>query len=112
MAATRELVAAAAALGAPPAMVGRDEVDQINIIARWISHHSDESERAFFNLPHDPETSPADAAPQRSEAVEAFAARVTTALMTIQPDANPTPESDTLDATDWDDEEMDQGKGE
>lgn len=50
----RELVAEAAALGAPPARVGREEVDQINIIARWIHHHSDDDERAFFRLPHDP----------------------------------------------------------
>lgn len=50
----RELVAEAAALGAPPSRVGREEVDQINIIARWIHHHSDDDERAFFRLPHDP----------------------------------------------------------
>ncbi|HEU0026787.1 MAG TPA: exonuclease domain-containing protein [Ktedonobacterales bacterium] len=49
--AARELASEAAALGAPPPCVGRNEVDQINIIARWISHHSDESDRAFFNLP-------------------------------------------------------------
>jgi hypothetical protein len=33
--------------------VGRAEVDQINIIARWIHHHSDEDTRNFFRLPRD-----------------------------------------------------------
>ncbi|HTI15924.1 MAG TPA: exonuclease domain-containing protein [Dictyobacter sp.] len=32
--------------GEPPAMVGKAEVDQINIISRWIHHHSDD--RMFF----------------------------------------------------------------
>ncbi|HEU5347877.1 MAG TPA: hypothetical protein VFU63_04620, partial [Ktedonobacterales bacterium] len=48
----RTLVDEAAALGTPPSRVGRAEVDQINIIARWISHHSEDDERAFFRLPH------------------------------------------------------------
>ena len=43
----------AAELGPPPARVGREEVDQINILARWISHHSEDDERAFFRLPSD-----------------------------------------------------------
>jgi excinuclease UvrABC nuclease subunit len=43
----------AATLGTPPARVGREEVDQINILARWISHHSEDDERAFFRLPSD-----------------------------------------------------------
>ncbi|MDE3228484.1 MAG: UvrB/UvrC motif-containing protein [Chloroflexota bacterium] len=50
-AAAHDLALAAAALGAPPPCVGREEVDQINIVARWISHHSEDSERAFFSLP-------------------------------------------------------------
>ncbi len=41
-----ELLAAAATLGEPPSIVGKAEVDQINIISRWIHRHSDE--RAFF----------------------------------------------------------------
>ena len=49
----RALVAEATALGTPPSRVGRAEVDQINIIARWISHHSEDDERAFFRLPHE-----------------------------------------------------------
>jgi DNA polymerase III subunit epsilon len=49
----RELVAEAAALGIPPSRVGRAEVDQINIIARWISHHSEDDARAFFHLPRE-----------------------------------------------------------
>ena len=49
----RLLVAEAAALGTPPARVGRAEVDQINIIARWIHHHSDDDARSFFRLPRD-----------------------------------------------------------
>lgn len=47
----RALVAEAACMGAPPAQVGREEVDAINIIARWIHRHSEEDERAFFSLP-------------------------------------------------------------
>ncbi|HET8908243.1 MAG TPA: exonuclease domain-containing protein [Ktedonobacterales bacterium] len=47
----RTLVAEAAVLGTPPSRVGRAEVDQINIIARWISHHSEDDARAFFRLP-------------------------------------------------------------
>ncbi|GEM_PF-127437 len=46
-------VALAATLESPPPCVGREEVDQINIIARWISHHSDDDTRAFFRLPDD-----------------------------------------------------------
>ena len=52
-AAARALLAVAAELGTPPAKVGKAEVDQINIIARWIHHHSDDDERAFFRLPRD-----------------------------------------------------------
>jgi len=33
-------------LGEPPSIVGKAEVDQINIISRWIHRHSDD--RAFF----------------------------------------------------------------
>ena len=43
-----ELLARAAALGDPPSIVGKAEVDQINIISRWIHRHSDD--RAFFPL--------------------------------------------------------------
>lgn len=43
-----ELIARAAALGEPPSIVGKAEVDQINIISRWIHRHSDD--RAFFPL--------------------------------------------------------------
>ncbi len=45
-----ELLAVAAELGAPPSIVGRAEVDQINIISRWIHRHSDD--RAFFPFQH------------------------------------------------------------
>ena len=38
----------AAKLGDAPSIVGKAEVDQINIISRWIHHHSDD--RAFFPL--------------------------------------------------------------
>ena len=41
-----ELLQRAAALGEPPSIVGQAEVDQINIISRWIHRHSDD--RAFF----------------------------------------------------------------
>jgi DNA polymerase-3 subunit epsilon len=44
--AIRELLARAADMGQPPAIVGKAEVDQINIISRWIHRHSDD--RAFF----------------------------------------------------------------
>lgn len=42
------LLAVAATLGEPPSIVGKAEVDQINIISRWIHHHS--NDRAFFPL--------------------------------------------------------------
>jgi DNA polymerase III subunit epsilon len=41
-----ELLLRAIELGEPPHIVGQAEVDQINIISRWIHHHSDD--RAFF----------------------------------------------------------------
>lgn len=44
--AVRELLQVAASLGEPPGIVGKAEVDQINIISRWIHRHS--SDRAFF----------------------------------------------------------------
>ena len=45
-----ELLAVAARLGEPPSIVGKAEVDQINIISRWIHRHSDD--RAFFPFQH------------------------------------------------------------
>ena len=42
----QELLTRAAGFGASPAVVGKAEVDQINIIGRWIHRHSDD--RAFF----------------------------------------------------------------
>lgn len=48
--AVRELLKIAAELGEPPKIVGRAEVDQINIISRWIHRHSDD--RAFFPFQH------------------------------------------------------------
>lgn len=50
----RSILAEAGQLGVPPAQVGPEEVDQINIISRWIHRHSDEEERSFFQLPDDP----------------------------------------------------------
>jgi len=44
--AVQELLVEAATLGDAPSVVGKAEVDQINIISRWIHHHSDD--RAFF----------------------------------------------------------------
>jgi DNA polymerase-3 subunit epsilon len=44
--AIRELLPRAAELGEPPGIVGKAEVDQINIISRWIHRHSED--RAFF----------------------------------------------------------------
>jgi excinuclease UvrABC nuclease subunit len=67
----RTLVGAANDLGVPPARVGREEVDQINIIARWIHHHSDEHERAFFRLPM---------LPPSPEEIDAFVERVLAGL--------------------------------
>jgi DNA polymerase III subunit epsilon len=48
--AIHELLARAVELGEPPSIVGKAEVDQINIISRWIHRHSDE--RAFFPFQH------------------------------------------------------------
>jgi DNA polymerase-3 subunit epsilon len=47
--ALHELLQHAAQLGTAPSIVGNAEVDQINIISRWIHHHSDD--RAFFPFP-------------------------------------------------------------
>jgi DNA polymerase-3 subunit epsilon len=69
----RTLVSEAAALGTPPARVGRAEVDQINIIARWISHHSEDDARAFFRLPRELDD---------TDAVESFIAQVTDTVLT------------------------------
>jgi len=52
-AAISEIISTAAQLGTPPSRVGRAEVDQINIIARWIHHHSEDDDRAFFRLPRE-----------------------------------------------------------
>ena len=38
-------------LGPVPTRVGKAEVDQINIIARWVHRHSHDFGRAFFTLP-------------------------------------------------------------
>src|SRR6266516_3720108 len=46
--AMHSLLEVAAQLGAPPGVVGKAEVDQINIISRWIHRHSED--RAFFPL--------------------------------------------------------------
>jgi DNA polymerase-3 subunit epsilon len=48
--AVRELLANAASLGSAPNIVGKAEVDQINIISRWIHRHSED--RAFFPFQH------------------------------------------------------------
>jgi DNA polymerase-3 subunit epsilon len=47
----RDLLEEAHRLGRPPDRVGKAEVDQINIIARWIHRHSDEDARSIFRLP-------------------------------------------------------------
>ncbi len=47
---TVELLQIAASLGDPPSIVGKAEVDQINIISRWIHRHSED--RAFFPFQH------------------------------------------------------------
>ncbi len=44
--AVSELLTVALQLGEPPSIVGKAEVDQINIISRWLHRHSDD--RAFF----------------------------------------------------------------
>ena len=46
----QELLQRASLLGEPPGIVGKAEVDQINIISRWIHYHS--SDRAFFPFQH------------------------------------------------------------
>ncbi len=46
----RALLEQAAQLGEPPSIVGKAEVDQINIISRWLHRHSDD--RAFFPFQH------------------------------------------------------------
>ncbi len=46
-----ELISRAIWLGPVPTRVGKAEVDQINIIARWVHQHSRDFGRAFFTLP-------------------------------------------------------------
>ncbi len=46
--AVTSLLSLAASLGEPPNIVGKAEVDQINIISRWIHRHS--NDRSFFPL--------------------------------------------------------------
>lgn len=46
-----ELMRRAIWLGPPPTRVGKAEVDQINIIARWVHQHHQEHGKAFFTLP-------------------------------------------------------------
>jgi DNA polymerase III subunit epsilon len=46
-----ELIRRALWLGPPPTRVGKAEVDQINIIARWVHRYSSDQGRAFFTLP-------------------------------------------------------------
>lgn len=76
--AARTLAGVAASLGQPPLCVGREEVDQINIIARWIHHHSEDGDRAFFGLP---------AALEDTAEIEALAQRVALAAGVATPDA-------------------------
>lgn len=90
--AARELAETAAALGAPPLCVGREEVDQINIVARWISHHSEDSERSFFSLP---------AALDQQADITAFAQRVAAIVCAPAPDVAETASDES------DDDEMD-----
>lgn len=73
--AVKDLLRVAEDLGEPPPIVGQAEVDQINIISRWIHHHS--GERAFF--PFQSALSDSDEAHLLARRVwlEAEAARVT-----------------------------------
>ena len=72
----RRLVVSAATLGGAPSRVGREEVDQINIIARWIHRHSEDDARAFFALP---------ASIDDQEAVERFVEGVVEAVTAPTP---------------------------
>ncbi|MBA3823488.1 MAG: GIY-YIG nuclease family protein [Ktedonobacterales bacterium] len=69
-----ELIRRAIWLGPPPTRVGKAEVDQINIIARWVHHHSKDHGRAFFTLPQDLDD---------SEAITAFGAAVVARTLAI-----------------------------
>jgi DNA polymerase III subunit epsilon len=50
-AAIDDLIRRAIWLGPVPTRVGKAEVDQINIISRWVHRHSQDFGRAFFTLP-------------------------------------------------------------
>jgi DNA polymerase III subunit epsilon len=78
-----ELIRRAIWLGPPPTRVGKAEVDQINIISRWVHHHSKDHGRAFFTLPQSLDD---------AEAVSAFQAAVierTIALATPEEASQP-----------------------
>jgi DNA polymerase-3 subunit epsilon len=74
-AAVTALAGRAAALGRPPDRVGKAEVDQINIIARWVHRHSEDDQRSFFYLP---------AGLTESGAIERFGAEVAEAVLLAQ----------------------------
>jgi DNA polymerase-3 subunit epsilon len=79
-----ELVRRAIWLGPPPTRVGKAEVDQINIIARWVHQHHREHGRAFFTLPP---------ALDDAEALAALRAIVTARILALaggEPDPAPT----------------------
>ncbi len=87
--ALHKLALRARELGRPPDRVGRAEVDQINIIARWIHHHSDDDTRSFHRLPRDLDD---------GDAAERFVAQAAQAILDGLP-----PPSDTLEKTRPDD---------
>jgi DNA polymerase-3 subunit epsilon len=84
----RALVGLAARLGAPPSRVGREEVAQINIIARWVHRHSEEDERAFFRLP---------ASLEDSSTIEELVARVVAGTSACRATGDERAESDAME---------------
>lgn len=78
-----ELLALAASLGRPPAIVGKAEVDQINIISRWVHRHS--GDRAFFPFQH---------ALSNEQEAHALVEQIWTYLTTPMPDSSEETEDD------------------
>jgi DNA polymerase III subunit epsilon len=91
--AVSDLAGRAGALGRPPDRVGKAEVDQINIIARWVHRHSEDDQRNFFRLPANLED---------ATVIPRFAAEVAEAVLLarVQSDEGATALDETADSLD------------
>ena len=92
-----ELIRRAIWLGPVPTRVGKAEVDQINIISRWVHRHSQEFGRAFFTLPATLDE-PDKTAALRAGVIESTLAMLRDPIAVIAGDENGDEEDRALDA--------------